>query len=128
MGRSNREVVEAFLAAGQTGDLEAQAALLHEDIVMEWPQSGERFSGRANAAAAMRALEVRPEAAGEGRMVGSGDVWVVMMSLRYGEDIYHYVGVLELELGTIRRGTGYFSAPFPAQPSRAMYADPPGRE
>ena len=40
MGRSNREVVEAFLAAGQTGDIEAQAALLHEDIVMEWPQSG----------------------------------------------------------------------------------------
>ena len=123
--RSNRELVEAFLQAGESGDMETIISLLHEDMVMEWPQSGERFSGRENAAGAMRAQEVKPEPAGEPRMVGSGDVWVVMLPLRYGEDLVHYVGVLELESGRIRRGTGYFGAPFPSQAYRARFADPP---
>ena len=83
---SNREVVEEFMAAGDRGDLAAMSALLHEDMVMEFPQSGERFTGRANAAGAMEVQEVKPEPAGEGRMVGEGDIWVVMMPLRYGED------------------------------------------
>ena len=125
MERSNRELVMEFLEAGERGEMETIIRLLHEDMVMEWPQSGERFSGRDNAAGAMRAQEVKPEPAGEPRMVGSGDVWVVMLPLRYGEDLYHYVGVLELDAGRIRRGTGYFAAPFPAQASRAPFADPP---
>ena len=58
-------------------------------------------------------------------MVGADDVWVVMMPLRYGDELYHYVGILELDAGRIRRGTGYFAAPFPAQASRAAYADAP---
>ena len=35
----------------------------------------------------------------------------------------HAVGVLELQDGKIRRGTGYFGTPFPAQPYRAQFAD-----
>jgi ketosteroid isomerase-like protein len=122
---SGREVAEAFLAAGQLGDLDAMIGLLHEDMVMSWPQSGERFTGRENAAGAMRAQEVRPEVVGEARIVGADGVWVVMVPLRYGDQLFHYVAVLEIEAGRIRRGTGYFGAPFPAQASRAVYADPP---
>jgi hypothetical protein len=97
-------------------------ALLHDDFVMEWPQSGERFVGRHHAVGAMRSQQAVPEVAGEPRIVGSGDVWVAMMPLRYGSDIAHYVGVLELADGKIRRGTGYFGAPFPAQDYRAAFA------
>ena len=39
------------------GDLDGARALLHDDYVQEWPQSGERFVGRENALGAMRALE-----------------------------------------------------------------------
>ena len=60
---------------------------------------------------------------GEPRIVGDGNVWVAMMPLRYGDEIFHYVGILELEDGRIRRGTGYFSAPFPPQDYRAEFAD-----
>lgn len=123
MAPSNREIVEQFFAASERGDLDAAAGMLHEDMVMEWPQSGERFRGRDNAVGAMRSQQVRPAVAGEQRIIGSGDVWVVMMPLRYGEEILHYVGVLELEGGKIRRGTGYFGTPFPAQEYRAKYTD-----
>jgi len=123
MQSSNREVVERFFAASERGDWDAVATMLDEGMVMEWPQSGERFRGRDNAVAAMRSQRVRPEVVGERRLIGSGDVWVVMVPLRYGTDLYHYVAVLEVEGGRIRRGTGFFGAPFPAQDYRAKYAD-----
>jgi SnoaL-like domain len=121
--RANRDVVERFFAASERGDGEAVAALVHDEMVMLWPQSGERFVGRANVLGAMGAVEVKPEFAGEARLVGSGPVWVLMVPLRYGEDILHYVAVLELEDGQIRHGTGYWGAPFPPQESRAPFVD-----
>lgn len=119
----DRAVVEAFMAANDRHGMEAVEALLHDDFVMEWPQSGERFVGRSNAAAAMRAQVDKPQPAGEPRIVGSRDVWVAMMPLRYADGHCHHVGVLELEGGRIRRGTGYFAAPFPAQEYRADFAE-----
>ncbi|CAN5585131.1 hypothetical protein BH24CHL9_BH24CHL9_10130 [soil metagenome] len=83
---------------------------------MTWPQSGERFRGADNAFAALAAQDEKPEPAGEPRFVGGGDTWTVMLPVRYGEDIYHYVGVFELRGGRIASTTEYFGAPFPAKP------------
>ena len=120
---SNREVVERFFAATERGDADVAAALVDDEMVMDWPQSGERFVGRANVLGAMGAVEVKPQFAGQPRLVGSGPLWVLMVPLRYGEDVLQYVAVLELEAGRIRRATGYWGAPFPAQASRAPFAD-----
>ena len=106
LDQSNRDVVERFFAASERGDADLVATLVDDEMVMEWPQSGERFVGRANVLAAMSAVEIKPEFAGQPRLVGAGDVWVLMVPLRYGEDIFHYVAVLELAAGKIRRATG----------------------
>ena len=121
--QGNQLLVMQFLQATQSGDVDTMTRLAAEDFVMFWPQSGERFSGRHKAIGAMVAQRDRPEMAGESRLIGSGDLWVNLVPLRYGEDIYHYVGVIELEDGLIKRGTGYFAAPFPAQDYRAEFAD-----
>ena len=123
MELSNEAVIGQFLEAAELGDVDAMAALAHDDIVMEWPQSGERFRGKENALAALRAQTVKPEFAGEPRMIGAGDVWVVMVPLRYGEEIYHYVGIYEVRDGKLARSTEYFGAPFPAQEFRAAFVD-----
>ena len=121
--QANRSVIERFFAASERGDLADLETLVHDDMIMAWPQSGERFRGRANVLAAMGAVEVKPEFAGQPRLVGSGNVWVLMAPLRYGEDLQHYVAVLEVEDGRIRHATGYWGAPFEAQPARAPFAD-----
>ena len=121
--QSNRDVVERFFAASERGDADVVATLVDDDMVMEWPQSGERFVGRANVLAAMAAVDVKPQFAGQPRLVGSGSLWVLMVTLRYGEDVLQYVAVLELAAGRIRRATGYWGAPFPAPESRAAFAD-----
>jgi ketosteroid isomerase-like protein len=125
----HRQVIERFLAALERGDVAGAAELADPDIAMEWPQSGERFRGRANALAAMNATEVKPELAGEPSMIGSGDVWVIRMPVRYGSELFQYAGIFELRGGLICRTTEFFAAPFPANPARAPYAEPePGME
>lgn len=119
----NRELVQRFFAATDQGDRETVAALSHPDIVMAWPQSGERFRGVDNVLGAMAATEIKPEVVGMPRLFGSGSTWVFMAPLRYGEETFEYVGILELEDGLVRRATGYWGAPFPPQEGRARFRD-----
>ena len=44
----NRQVVEQFWAAMDANDFRAAGNLLHDEYVLEWPQSGERIRGRDN--------------------------------------------------------------------------------
>lgn len=117
------EVIRHFFGAMGSGDQDAAKAYVHDDFVMEWPQSGETFRGRENAFGAMSVQADRPEPEGDPRIVGSGDVWVVQMRLRYSTGVSHYVAVLELRGDRIARGTGYFASPFPAQEYRARFAE-----
>lgn len=121
---ANRATMLRFWELTEAGQMEGVVDLVDPEIVMEWPQSGERFSGVANALRAMRATEEKPEMAGEPSLDGCGDTWVARVPLRYGEDIYQYVGIFMLEDGRIRRSTEYFGAPFPANPARAPFTDP----
>ena len=45
---SGKQVTEAFWAAMQTNDFQSAGEWLHDDYVLEWPQSGERIRGRVN--------------------------------------------------------------------------------
>ncbi len=114
-------VIQRLFELTDAGDVEGLRALAHDDLEAFWPQSGERLIGPDNAIAAQLANDVKPVPAGEPRIVGEGNTWVMMMPLRYGEDVYHYVGVFELRDGRILRTTEYFGAPFPPQASRAAY-------
>ena len=49
--QESKRIVEGFWAAMQTNDFKAAAEFLHENYILEWPQSGERIRGRANFAA-----------------------------------------------------------------------------
>ena len=123
LDQADRDVVERFFAASERGDADTLATLMSDEMVMTWPQSGERFVGRANILGAMAAVEVKPTFAGQPRLIGSGGVWVLMVPLRYGDDVVQYVAILELDGGRIKQATGYWGSPFPAQASRAPFAD-----
>ena len=46
--QNSKQVVEGFWAAMQTNDFKAAGEFLHDEYVLEWPQSGERIRGRTN--------------------------------------------------------------------------------
>ncbi len=48
---SSRQIVENFWSMMGTNDFYAAARLLHDEYVLEWPQSGERIRGQDHFAA-----------------------------------------------------------------------------
>ena len=97
--QANRDVVERFFAASERGVADEVASLVH-------------------VLAAMAAVEVKPEFAGQPRLVGSGSVWVLMAPLRYGDEVLEYVAVVQLEGGRIRHATGFWVRPLPGPRQR----------
>jgi hypothetical protein len=122
--RSGEAIIMRLFEAMERRDEAALRALVTDDFTMTWPQSGERFRGRENALTALSVQDDVPTPAGEPRIVGGGDTWVVMMPLQYPEaGAVHYIGVFELHDGLVRASTEYFGSPFPAKPERARYTE-----
>lgn len=143
---SGREVVERYAAAMVAQDPTALADLVADDLVEEYPQSGERFVGRDNWLALMAAWPATEEAQPRmERIVGSEDQWVagptwgVMKIQGTGDDFWahgqntyangetwHVVQLISLRHGKIARIRSYFAAPFPAPEWRRPYAEQTG--
>ena len=91
-------------------DPEKAHAMYHEDAVLEFPQSGERFEGVANTSFEFR--EVR----------GEGDLWIAELLVRYDDGpANHGVSVLEVRDGRIARETIYVAEGFDAPEWRAEW-------
>jgi SnoaL-like protein len=120
------EVRELFLHhLTYSGGNEAKAhEIYHDDAVLEFPQSGERFRGKAN----MQGFREQYPAAQvdfEPREIrGSGDVWIGEGRVLYdGANPHHFVWIAELRGGLVQRETLYFAEPFPAPEWRRQWAE-----
>jgi ketosteroid isomerase-like protein len=146
----NRQVIEAFVDALARNDLDAQDALIHDDWVGRWPQSGEVIRGRANRRAI---IENYPDSEGRGpgvatsRIVGSDDKFITGPSPLFnmihvqgsGDDLtatgtitypngetWHYVTLFTMREGKIWRQLEFYAAPFEAPAWRAPYVEREG--
>jgi hypothetical protein len=100
----------------------------HDAAILEFPQSGERFVGKANmqgfreqyrAQTGVGSLAFEPR-----ELRGDGDLWIGEGRARYdGGDPIHFVHILELRDGLVRRETIYFAEPFPAPDWRRPWAE-----
>jgi SnoaL-like domain len=108
--------------ASEQGDSEVEHAVYAEDAILDYPQSGERFRGRATIAAqrnghpADRHFTVR-------RLSGSGDLWVSECVITYDGVPTHSVSIMELSAGLVAHETQYFADPFDPPRSRAALAE-----
>jgi hypothetical protein len=127
----NRQVVERFEKAFETGDLGQVARAFMEsssdDFVQEWPQSGERIVGKE---ASLKINEMYEGATGASpkmtprRVLGEGDVYVIEGTIDYGDGTpVSYVGIAELHDGKLTKMTEYFANPFEAPAWRAAYVE-----
>ena len=48
---NNKQILENFWSTMETNDFNAASQLLHDEFLLEWPQSGERIVGGENFAA-----------------------------------------------------------------------------
>jgi hypothetical protein len=119
-----RARIQAHWKASEAGDIEAEHAIYAYDAILDYPQSGERFRGRAKIQAqrgghpADRHFTIR-------RISGAGALWVSECTITYDGAPTHSVSIMKLgEHGLVTHETQYFADPFPASPDRAALAEP----
>jgi hypothetical protein len=115
-----------------SGDVQALTQRLSEmasdDMVQEWPQSGERIRGRDNVVAVNQSYEGATGTAPSmtlRRIVKPGDAWVVEGTIDYGDGTpVSIVSILETDAdGKITRQTDYFANPFDAPEWRRQWVE-----
>jgi hypothetical protein len=106
------------------GPNEAKASeLYHDDVVLEFPQSGEWFRGKDKQQAWRERYPADLDFAPR-EIRGSGDLWVAEGVLTYdGGDSVHYVKIIQFRGDLVERETLYFAEPFPAPEWRRPWAE-----
>jgi hypothetical protein len=102
--------------------LELAHQIYHDNVVVEWPQSGERILGRRT----LRALrEAYPaEVSFDIRRIrGSGELWVTEYVTTYNERPVHTVSIMEFREGKVARETSYFAEQYEAPEWRAQWVE-----
>jgi predicted SnoaL-like aldol condensation-catalyzing enzyme len=122
--RGARQVAEAVWRALAAGDWETASRYLHDDLVQEWPQSGERIVGRDNAIAINQNFPGGLPKMRFRRTLAGGDLAVLEVELTYADGSrYLGVSVIELRDGKAVKETDYFAQPFPAPEWRAQWVE-----
>jgi hypothetical protein len=117
-----RARIEQHWEASERGDADAEHAIYAEDAILDYPQSGERFSGRSKIQAqrgghpAERHFTIR-------HIVGGDDLWVSECVITYDGVPTYSVSIMEIADGLVTHERQYFADPFEAPAVRAALAD-----
>jgi ketosteroid isomerase-like protein len=104
-------------------DQETVHEIYHDDVVLEFPQSGERLRGLANVRA-MRTAYPADVANTMRRIRGAGDLWVAEQTLTYdGAQPTHAITVMEFRDGKVVHETIYFGEPWEPPAWRAQWME-----
>jgi ketosteroid isomerase-like protein len=115
-------IVEQLWAKIGAGDFDGARALMSEDFVLEWPQSGERIEGPDDALAIDRNFPGGLPSMRFRRTVAGGDLAVLEVELTYSDgSVYQAVSIAEVREGKVKRQTEYFAEPFDAPQWRAQW-------
>jgi hypothetical protein len=120
------EVRELFLHhLKYSGANEAKAhEIYHDDVILEFPQSGERFGGKTNIQGFREQYPATHIDFEPREIRGSGDFWIAEGRISYNEDDpINFVWVAQFRGALVQRETIYFGEPFPALDWRKPWAE-----
>jgi hypothetical protein len=120
---STRAGIRRFVEAINTGEMEPFDALYHDDVIIEWPQSGEVILGKQKIRELRLAYPTPPRATLR-RIVGHGDLWATEMLFDYAGDPFHTIVIHEYRDGRVALETSYYAAQFQAPSWRAKWVEP----
>jgi SnoaL-like domain len=122
-----RTAIEQHWQASEAGDIDTEHAIYATDAILDYPQSGERFHGRA-AIAAQRGGHPADRHFTVVRITGSGGLWVSECVITYDGAPTYSVSIVEIADEHVVHETQYFADPFGAPAWRIALAEPiPGR-
>ena len=105
------------------GDQNTVHEIYHEDVILEFPQSGELFLGLDNLRAMREAYPAKVSAIIR-QTRGAGDLWVSELVLFYnGRKQIHAVSIMVFREGKVARETLYFGDPWEPPAWRARFVE-----
>jgi hypothetical protein len=120
---SRRAGIRRLVEAINTQDMDPFDAIYHDDVIIEWPQSGEVIRGKQNIRELRLARPTASPTATLRRIIGSGDLWATEMIFDYAGDRYYTVLIHEYRDGLVVQETCYYGAPFEAPAWRAQWVE-----
>jgi hypothetical protein len=120
--REIRAALDRHWAASDANDLEAEHEIYREDAVLDYPQSGERVSGRLNIQSS-RAAQPNQKRFTVRRIIGAGGLWITEFVVAYDGRPSYTVSIMEFLDGKVARETQYFADPFEPGASRAQWVE-----
>ena len=122
-----RAAIEDHWRASEAGDTKTEHAIYADDAILDYPQSGERYRGRA-AIEAQRGGHPADRHFTVLRITGGGSHWVSECIITYDGAPTYSVSIMQFADGQVAHETQYFADPFGAPAWRAALAEPmPGR-
>jgi hypothetical protein len=115
-------LIRGHWSASERNDIVAEHAIYAPDAVLDYPQSGERFRGRATIAA-QRGGHPADRHFTLLRIRGTGELWVSECLITYDGVPTCSVSVMGFSNGLVTNETQYFADPFDPPQSRAALAD-----
>lgn len=121
---NNKQILETFWATMETNDFYAAAKLLHDDYILEWPQSGEQILGRDNFAA----INTNYPAEGKWRftinqIMGEGNLVVTDVTATDGKTIGRAITFSTIRDRKIWKQVEFWPDPFEAPAWRARWIE-----
>ena len=116
-----REALNAHWQASAAGDANAEHDIYDDDVICEYPQSGERIVGRSNLQALRSHHPGKPSGFNVRRILGAGELWVTEYTINYQERAAYTVSIMELRNGKVVHEVQYFADAFEAPPWRRQW-------
>jgi ketosteroid isomerase-like protein len=121
--QDNQTVLKQHWAASAKGDLETEHNIYDDNVLCEYPQSGERIRGRRNLQALRGHHPGKPSGFNVRRIVGSGNLWVTEYVITYEGKPFPTVSIMEFKDGKVIHETQYFAEPFTAPADRKQWVE-----
>ena len=119
----NLEALNAHWRASADGDADAEHAIYADDVICDYPQSGERILGRMNLQALRTHHPGKPSGFTVRRIVGAGELWITEYTIDYRGRPAFTVSIMEFRDGKVVHETQYFADPFEAPGWRSQWVE-----
>ncbi|MGF7077440.1 hypothetical protein [Mucilaginibacter sp. R-33] len=116
--------LNAHWQASAAGDINAEHDIYDDDVICDYPQSGERIFGRINLQALRGHHPGKPSGFRVRRILGKGDTWVTEYTVKYQEQLAYTVSIMEFREDKVIHETQYFADPFEAPAWRSQWVEP----
>ncbi|WP_213781392.1 nuclear transport factor 2 family protein [Caballeronia sp. dw_276] len=120
-----RAALNLHWQASAAGDLDAEHDIYDDDVICDYPQSGERILGRINLQALRSHHPGKPAGFDVRRIQGEGHLWITEYSIDYNGRLAYTVSIMEFLNGKVVHETQYFSDPFEAPGWRSQWVQRP---